>query len=242
MAESFVFYQSFREAIRHLPEKDRLEALEGIIDYALYGEYPIPESNVALAIITMAIPQIDANNKRRDDGKKGGRPSKKPMDSESTSTEKPMVLKNAENKKPVVFNSASTEKPVVMKMTSTEKPNVNVNDNVNVNVNVNDNENIKGGYRGEKRTRFIPPSLQEVTAYCRERKNHVDPEAFVNFYESKGWKVGKDPMKDWKASVRTWEQREKREKKPPNSFHNFEQREDIDFDDIERRLREGWGQ
>ena len=104
MAESFVFYQSFREAIRHLPEKDRLEALEGIIDYALYGEYPIPESNVALAIITMAIPQIDANNKRRDDGKKGGRPSKKPMDSESTSTEKPMVLKNAENKKPVVFS------------------------------------------------------------------------------------------------------------------------------------------
>ena len=90
--------------------------------------------------------------------------------------------------------------------------------------------------------RFTPPTLEEVKAYCEERKNHVDPEAFVNFYESKGWKVGKDPMKDWKASVRTWEQREKREKKPPNSFHNFEQREDVDFNDIERRLREGWGQ
>ena len=61
-----------------------------------------------------------------------------------------------------------------------------------------------------KGTRFAPPSLQEVTDYCRERSNGVDPERFVDFYAAKGWKVGNQPMKDWKAAVRTWEKREKK--------------------------------
>ena len=56
---------------------------------------------------------------------------------------------------------------------------------------------------------FQKPSLSEVAAYCRERANKVDPEQFCNFYESNGWKVGKNPMKDWHAAVRTWEKREK---------------------------------
>ena len=56
-----------------------------------------------------------------------------------------------------------------------------------------------------KRKRFTPPSLEEVKAYCAERKNNVDAERFINYYESNGWKVGKNPMKDWKAAIRTWE-------------------------------------
>lgn len=53
--------------------------------------------------------------------------------------------------------------------------------------------------------RFIPPSVDEVKAYCEERKNQVDPDRFVDFYTSKGWKVGANSMKDWKAAVRNWE-------------------------------------
>ena len=56
-----------------------------------------------------------------------------------------------------------------------------------------------------KRKRFTPPTLEEVKAYCAERKNNVDAERFINYYESNGWKVGKNPMKDWKAAIRTWE-------------------------------------
>lgn len=56
-----------------------------------------------------------------------------------------------------------------------------------------------------KRKRFSPPTLEEVKAYCDERKNRVDPQRFIDYYESNGWKVGKNPMKDWKAAVRTWE-------------------------------------
>ena len=53
--------------------------------------------------------------------------------------------------------------------------------------------------------RFIPPDVPEVKAYCMERGNDVDPERFVNFYEAKGWMVGKNKMKDWRAAVRNWE-------------------------------------
>lgn len=53
--------------------------------------------------------------------------------------------------------------------------------------------------------RFTPPSLDEVKAYCQERKNNVDPQTFIDFYASKGWYVGKNKMRDWKAAVRTWE-------------------------------------
>lgn len=61
--------------------------------------------------------------------------------------------------------------------------------------------------------RFVKPTLEEVTAYCEERKNGISAQQFMDFYESKGWKVGNQPMKDWKASVRTWEQRHKDENK-----------------------------
>lgn len=55
------------------------------------------------------------------------------------------------------------------------------------------------------RKRFIPPTLEEVQAYCNERGNNVDAERFINHYTSNGWKVGKNKMQDWKAAVRTWE-------------------------------------
>jgi hypothetical protein len=53
--------------------------------------------------------------------------------------------------------------------------------------------------------RFIKPSIDEIRSYCQERNNGIDAEQFWNFYESKGWVVGKSPMKDWRAAVRTWE-------------------------------------
>ena len=52
---------------------------------------------------------------------------------------------------------------------------------------------------------FLPPTISEVKEYCEKRKNGISPEQFVNFYQSKGWMIGKNKMKDWKAAVRTWE-------------------------------------
>lgn len=58
------------------------------------------------------------------------------------------------------------------------------------------------------RHRFIPPTVDEVRAYCTENGYHIDPERFVDFYSSKGWMVGKNKMKDWRAAVRTWSRKE----------------------------------
>lgn len=61
---------------------------------------------------------------------------------------------------------------------------------------------------GQKRSVFTPPTLEQVKEYCAERKNNVDAERFIDFYSCKGWMVGKNKMKDWKAAVRNWERGE----------------------------------
>lgn len=82
-------------------------------------------------------------------------------------------------------------------------------DNNNININ---NTNIT---YSNKKGRFKKPSVNDVIDYCKERNNNIDAEAFIDFYESKDWKIGKNKMKDWKAAVRTWERRET--KKPTMS-------------------------
>lgn len=57
----------------------------------------------------------------------------------------------------------------------------------------------------QRQRRFVKPTVDEVSAYCNERGNNINPEAFYDYYEAKGWVVGKSPMKDWKAAIRQWE-------------------------------------
>ena len=81
-----------------------------------------------------------------------------------------------------------------------DKPSLKMcTDNTNINItntNLTDS-NTKGS--------FVKPTIIDIKEYCKERKNNVDCETFFDFYESNGWKVGKNSMKNWKASVRTWE-------------------------------------
>lgn len=74
--------------------------------------------------------------------------------------------------------------------------------------------------------RFVKPKAEEIEAYCKERNNSVDAQQFFDYYESKGWKVGKSPMKDWKSAVRTWERNNFNNNKtvteePPKPQFNF---------------------
>ena len=75
-------------------------------------------------------------------------------------------------------------------------------DNTNINI---INTNLTDSNR---KALFKKPTLDDVKSYCIERNNNIDAEAFLDFYESKDWKIGKNKMKDWKAAVRTWERRE----------------------------------
>ena len=78
----------------------------------------------------------------------------------------------------------------------------------------NNRENIEAA---PKKSKFQKPTIEQIAAYCQERQNGIDAEAFFYFYESKGWLVGKTPMKDWQAAVRTWEQKRKNETQHGNN-------------------------
>lgn len=82
-------------------------------------------------------------------------------------------------------------------------------------------ENIKG--------RFTPPTIEDVEAYAEEKGITLDAERFVDYYASKGWKVGTTPMKDWRAAARNWAARDAKEKPKPAPVFNFEQRK-VDYD------------
>lgn len=186
MKDSFVFYASFYEAISNLPGDTQLEVYNAICKYALLGELP-ELSPIAKAMFTVMRPVMDAASARYEasvaNGRKGGRPKKENLEKPSDN------LKGLE--------TGNLEKP---------SPNLNVNVNDNDNVNVNDNDKVTE-IRAAKppRTRFTPPSIEDVRAYCQERGNGVDAERFIDYYNANGWRVGKNAMKDWKAAVRTWE-------------------------------------
>ena len=76
----------------------------------------------------------------------------------------------------------------------------------------------------EKIKKFIPPTVEEVREYCESRNNGIDPEHFVDFYSSKGWMIGKNKMKDWKAAVRTWENKNKEKEREKEMFNYKTQR------------------
>lgn len=207
MRDSVVFYRSFWEAIKQLPEKERLESLTAILEYGL-DEIEPKSAGVASAIFLMAKPQIDANNRKYQNGTKGGRPS--------TKTEPNYNLESNYNK--------PSDNQTITKAKPKEKDNVNDN--------VNDNN---------KKT-FTPPSVSDVSDYCTLNGYGIDPESFVDFYASKGWMVGKNKMKDWKASVRTWVRSQRQEstaKGSKNQFHNFEQR-DTDYDALMLKQVKDW--
>lgn len=123
----------------------------------------------------------------------------------------------------------------------------------------NDNNNGVSGAKAPQAParRFTPPTVDDVRLYCQERGNQVDPQRFVDFYASKGWKVGNQTMKDWQACVRTWEKRDNGAApsgysagyvRPENPKNHYEQRSYTDreledavgMDELLREARENY--
>ena len=183
--EAFVFYRSFFEAMEGLGDADKLALFDAIARMGLYGEQPkLPLE--AKRLFVLIVPQLVANRKKRAEGRKGGRYSKTNGYSEiETSGYSEKETSGSENEEP-----KEKEKE---KENETEK------------------EKEKDIYMGPeapapKAHIYIqPPSLEEIRSYCQERGNQVDPEYFYHYYQSNGWRVGKNPMRDWKAAVCAWE-------------------------------------
>lgn len=103
-----------------------------------------------------------------------------------------------------------------------------VNLNVNENVNENDNVNVNVIKEKDKEKvavapasvikRFVKPTLLELQQYCQEARLHINCDSFLDYYDAKGWRVGSQPMKDWKAAARNWARRQQEQDKPSADF------------------------
>ena len=159
MNDSMVFYRSFYESIRGLPVDVQSEVYNMIFSYAFYGEIG-ESSGIATAVFTLVKPQIDANNRRRENGSKGGRPTEakhKPKRNRSKTEPKPNNNLNITEQEPNA-NQTITE----------PKPNVNANVNANVNVNAN-GELIENADR-------VSPALDEaLNEFARMRNTMKAP-------------------------------------------------------------------
>lgn len=129
MRDSFVFYRSFFDACGKLSDSDRLAVYDAICSYALDGLMP-EDSGIVSAMMMLICPQIDANNKRYENGKKGGRPEK-------------------EETKPKPKNNQAETKQKPKRNQTITKPEPNVNVNVDVDVNANENANENGNANGD---------------------------------------------------------------------------------------------
>ena len=100
------------------------------------------------------------------------------------------------------------------------------NSNNSNNSNNNNNNSEKSNFQQQKR--FTKPTIEEIKQYCDERNNGIEAEAFFDFYESKGWKVGRNSMKNWKAAIRNWERQNKEKEKMANA-NNFKVKQYVDL-------------
>jgi len=197
MKESFVFYRSFIDAIRTLPEGDQLILFNAIADFALDQKEPEIEGTIK-GFWMLIRPNIEANNKRYENGKKGaehgikgGRPKKQ---------ETP--------KKP---QKNPSETPKRKKIT----PDVDVDVDVDVNVDVNEER---------KKARFSPPTIEEVKNYFIQNGfSHELAEKAFNYYSVANWKDGKgNQVKNWKQKmIATWFKNENKQASKTNGHYSI---------------------
>lgn len=191
MRKSFVLYTESLNVLDFLTDEQSGKLFKAIRNYVKNGS--LPEDQMIRIAFSNIKDYLDKDGKiyeqrckrGRENGKFGGRPRKeKETDKTNIGLQKPK----------------ETQQTNIRYVSESESDSDSVSDSVS-DVCIADKPQKK------RASRFTPPTVEEVRKYCEERKNGVDPERFVNFYESKGWKVGKNSMKDWKASVRTWERK-----------------------------------
>nr|DAN54229.1 MAG TPA: hypothetical protein [Caudoviricetes sp.] len=217
--ETFLFYADWLNVIRDLPSEVQLEVYQAIAEYAIYGNLIElkPLAKVAFGFVKQTIDRdtqkyISISEKRSEAGKKGGRRLKDNELEESNEKQKKQLLSEKSKKSNCSLNDNDNvnDNDISFLEKKKQKSDVAVSDL--------ENENSESPIEtlqtpkeqsGGGRKRFTIPTPEEVQAYCDERKNDISGQQFCDFYSSKGWKVGSQPMKDWKAAVRTWEMRRK---------------------------------
>lgn len=212
--EKFTFYGSWLDAVGHLSGELRGEVLTAIVEYGLYGETNSARGSVTKAILELVKPQIDRDRTLYENGCQGGRPKNQtetnpePNGNQTETKQKPDKNQTETKTEP----DETKAEPRSSRARAFSLSNVCLDNNINKQQEEKKEESKEkesAEREGKAKTarRFSRPTVEDVQAYCTDRGNNVDAQAFCDFYESKGWMVGSNPMKDWKAAVRTWENR-----------------------------------
>ena len=205
---SFVFYRSFYDAICLISdERLQQKAFKAICEYAFHGIEPADDADVLVKMVfTQAKPQLDANARRRESGKTGGRKTKCNLENGVRTMSESQTEHHRESKTETDGFENENQCEIIT------EPNVNANANVNVNENQNKNVNVNGK---AGQTHFTPPTLTQILDYLVEKELTIDAERFIDYYTSNGWMIGKNQMRDWKAAVRSWARQDERFQQKP---------------------------
>ena len=208
MKNSFVLYKMWSPMIAAMTDNDAGRILKAVYAYQVSGE-SLPDGDPLYPVFAMIRQQFQQDDQRYEETCK----------------------RNREN-----VNKRWNRNDGIQNDTT-------VYDRIRTNTNYTDSDSDSDSDKTlkdkkKKNRRFSPPSLSEVQAYCDERKNGINAQKFLDFYESRGWKYGDTKITDWKACVRTWENRAKEnpplasEKPKPklNQFNGFSDRHTYDFD------------
>ena len=187
--KQFTWYRSYYDALKEIPAEEFRAIVLAVCAYALDGE-KAELSGVARAIFTLIRPTLEAGRSKAENRSRA----------EQTS----LSAEQDSNKREQTDNKPEQTRKEKEKEKEREKESEN------------DSYCSPPPPSGPKR--FVPPTLAEVQSYVAERQSPVDPQGFIDFYASKGWMVGKTPMKDWKAACRnaeTWERWSRTEASAP---------------------------
>ena len=208
---SFILYSAYSKHFSRLSDEEAGKLIKAIFQYVENGTTPeLPPC--ADVIFTFISEQLDRDLAKWADIKK------KRSEAVKKRWEK---AKKSSGYKSMVCNTNDTvneNENVNENVNENENENVNENENAYENERANENENVTAANakkeadasnartpKSRQKEIFVKPTMTEVFLYCQERGNNVNAQRFVDYYESNGWKIGKNPMTDWKAAVRSWE-------------------------------------
>ena len=195
--EAFSFFRSFRDAVEFADPAEQLILFKAIVNYGLDGTEPDVEtfSRLGQMCWTFLKPNLRSGFNKFVNGCKGGAP-KGNQNARKTTKEQP---KNKQK---------TTEKQAIY------------NENKNENKNLREEKDTKKKV-ATKRAAFVAPTRDALCAYLAEKDlKNVNPDAFMGYYESNGWRVGKNPMKDWRAAARNWNARHNEFANNKNTMHH----------------------
>jgi len=224
MKDWFKFRTAWLQAIGMFELEAAGRLFLAVITYAATGEEPAlsgPEMAVFTVIAQVLREDAELSEKRAVCGAMGGRPKriKECNEKQSFSENKQSFPENKQSffgengneKQSFQMVSEAPESPRIKALdsvpagkTGEELSDASMDTYIDTTIDTINTNNYREN-RNDSKKRFAVPTVEEVDAYCRERGNNVDAQRFVDFYASKGWRIGKEPMRDWRACVRTWE-------------------------------------